>query len=222
MLSLRLLLIFLLPHLSLPLRFPALPKHVPSTLFLSSFLLITPPAHALDATMIGRTLCTQTSTPSKVTVSCLGGPLTSLDNLSLHPVSANENGISTSSIRNPSKFSPPWSYSSATSNPDIAWLSLITEINSLSDSQILVNTKTNPEATYYYLHATVPTSFPPLNSLDDLEFILRPSDNLVLYRSSTRTSVFVYPLQQQVGDKDTNIKRLEGIRKNLNWSELKY
>ena len=71
------------------------------------------------------------------------------------------------------------------------------------------------------MHATAPSATPP-GSVDDMEFILNPREKLVFYRSVTRDSVFVYPLQQPVSDRGANLKRLEEIRSALGWEKLRY
>jgi len=63
---------------------------------------------------------------------------------------------------------------------------------------------------------TAPAKVPP-GSTDDLEFLLRPADKIVLYRSATRDTVLVYPFQQPLSDQESNLKRIEQIRSELGW-----
>jgi uncharacterized protein (DUF1499 family) len=163
----------------------------------------------------GRKGCTIQSDPSRTIVTCTGELLQSPSNSSsrLSSISANENGVSTSAVKNPSRYSPPWTYSTETSDPRVAWKSLQ---NAVTQSGATIEYQND-----HYMHATIPSlSLPGINGLDDLEFLLRPDDNLVLYRSASRVAVYVYPLTQPVSDQNSYLKRLAAIRRSLGWGEL--
>lgn len=194
------------------------------------------------ATSAGRKECKTTTTPSTTTVTCTGDILKPIEKTNegeegktflsyegrLSKIAAAENGVSTSAVRNPSRYSPPWSYLTETDSADVAWRSLVNAVNTVEPNIEIV------KLTDRYMHAIIPSSFPKFDfgnigdssnsetapGYDDIEFMLKPEDNLVLYRSASRTSIFVYPLTQPVSDRNANLNRLEKIRNKLGWSLL--
>jgi hypothetical protein len=198
------------------------------TLFPLLPTLSSPSARAIEefATSAGRKSCTTVSDPSKTVVVCRGELAdVAAPEVRLSGVAATENGVSTSAIKNPARYVPPWTYLTETSDPGRAWESLKRAVREAAHAEIVAEVK-RPDNAFYYLHAVVPTVTPPLglsddgSGLDDLEFLMRPLDNLVLYRSASRTAVFVYPLTQPLGDGNTNLYRLEKIRSVLGWQKL--
>eukprot|EP00752_Nemacystus_decipiens_P006957 g6243.t1 len=154
--------------------------------------------------------CSTTTNPSYSVVSCVR---TGLDrNGRLLGCSSSENCLSTSAVKVPGKLGSPWEYSRQTSDADRAFASLVRAVEDTSE----VTVKTI-DAKGYYILAEFPSKVPP-GSVDSVEFLVKPEDQIVLYRSVSRDTLFLYPLQQPVSDQGKIKERLEGIRKDLGWT----
>lgn len=122
--------------------------------------------------------------------------------------------ISTSSVGNPSKFGPPWSYQPQTDDPDVAWRALKSAVLSNRDPGVIVESVDGPQL--YYMRAEFPSTW---KGIDDVEFRLITTDALVTYRSASREAIFIYPLQTPINT-NKNKNRLEEIRNFLGWEEF--
>lgn len=122
--------------------------------------------------------------------------------------------ISTTSVGNPSKFGPPWSYQPQTDDPDAAWSALKQAVSENRDNGKIVESLDGPKE--YYLRAEFPSS---IRGTDDVEFRLVKDDSLVTYRSASREAIFLYPLQTPINF-DKNRTRLSDIRNSLGWEEF--
>lgn len=122
--------------------------------------------------------------------------------------------VSTTSVGNPSKFGPPWSYQPQTDDADLAWAALKKAVAENRDKGSIVEAVDGPEE--YYLRAEFPSSF---KGTDDLEFRLLKKDAIVTYRSASREAIFIYPLQTPINT-DKNKTRLLDIRQALGWEEF--
>lgn len=178
------------------------------------------PLSALAASVTGQTdssrVCKTVSTPAATITTCLGYGLQKDGRL--NGCAADEACIATSAVRNPSKFAPPWtpnSVSPEASDINRAWRSLVGAVQDQSDLKIVERSDDS-----FYLRCTG-TATVPADGVDDVEFrMLAETPPRALFRSATRQSVFVYPLQQPVPNQKSHAERLEQIRRRLGWETL--
>ena len=131
---------------------------------------------------------------------------------------ADESCISTSAIRNPSKYGPPWKPVNAAEAADAsrAWRAVAAAV---AEEPGLTIVEQDDGARY--LRATGAATVPN-DGTDDVEFIMRSEGSradVLLYRSATRQSLFLYPLQQPVANQKSHEQRLPSIRRRMGWEE---
>ncbi|CAM9542089.1 unnamed protein product [Scytosiphon promiscuus] len=186
-------------------------------LSLALSILLSSPASSLaaDSGMPGSGPgCSTSTNPSYSLVSC---ERTGLDRDGrLLGCSASENCLSTSAVKVPGKLGSPWEYSRQTEDADRAFGSLVRAVEGTSEA-----TMKTIDVNRRYILAQFPSKVPP-GSVDSVEFLVKPDDQIVLYRSVSRDTLFLYPLQQPVSDQGKIKERLEGIRKELGWSMYTY
>ena len=178
------------------------------------------PSSALAASITGQTdasrLCKTASTPAATVVTCLGYGIQKDGRLA--GCSADEACIATSAVRNPSKFAPPWApnkLSPEASDVKRAWRSLVAAVEEQEGLTMVDRVDDD-----YYLRCTAPSAVPS-DGIDDVEFrLLAELPPRAVFRSASRQSVFVYPLQQPLPNQKSHAERLEAIRIRLGWETL--
>mmetsp|Transcript_5419 Transcript_5419/g.10655 ORF Transcript_5419/g.10655 Transcript_5419/m.10655 type:complete len:243 (-) Transcript_5419:80-808(-) len=173
-----------------------------------------PGAGAASVTGDSRRRCTTVSDPSKTIVTCRGFGLSSEGRVG--GCAADEACVATSAVLNPSKYGPPWRPLSTLEDIDRAraWRAVVSAVTDEPGLTIVEQDDAVP-----YLRAEAQSTVPP-DGTDDVEFVLRDDSGVrLLYRSATRQSVFLYPLQQPVANQQSHIKRLASIRERLGWAE---
>ena len=126
------------------------------------------------------------------------------------------NCVSVSAIKNPSQFGAPWDYTSSTKDAEEAWKALKRAVK--EDATLRVVEEDDAKK---YLHAITPSKVPQ-KGIDDVEFLLIPSEKIVTYRSASRSNAYVYPYQTAISDGGNNKKRMKEILARLGWVELNY
>jgi len=152
-------------------------------------------------------LCKTDSDPFKTIVTCINY---GLENGRLRGCNSDEACIATAQDTSNSQYAFPWT--SSTSDAPRAWTSVVAAVEDQPDLKIVVR-----EDDKFYLRATAKSKVPP-GGTDDVEFLVisgPDSKPLVSFRSSTRQTLYVYPLQQPVDNQQSHIDRLKAIRSRL-------
>lgn len=150
-------------------------------------------------------------------VTCLNFGLSAKDQR-LSTCAADESCISTSAVRNPSKYGPPWKPVNQMEKSDAsrAWRAVVSAVVEEPGLKIV-----EQDDDVRYIRATG-LSTVPQDGTDDVEFIMRSEGeraDVLLYRSATRQSLFLYPLQQPVANQKSHEQRLTSIRRRMGWEE---
>jgi hypothetical protein len=126
--------------------------------------------------------------------------------------------IASSAVQNPSKFAPPWApnkLSPEAADVGRAWRALVGAVEDEAGLTIVERVDDK-----FYLRCTATASVPS-DGVDDVEFrLLNELPPRALFRSATRQSVFVYPLQQPFPNQKSHAEKLEAIRRRLGWEQL--
>eukprot|EP00903_Cladosiphon_okamuranus_P010780 g10186.t1 len=109
------------------------------------------------------------------------------------------------------RYMAPWSYTKDTQDASVAFSKLLKAVENDPGLKLVDQ---NPDA--LYITATAKSAVPP-DGLDKLEFLFKPEDGLVSFRSKSLKNVYAGPVM--VGDGGSNRNRLEALRKKLGWPE---
>ncbi|CAM9867381.1 unnamed protein product [Ectocarpus sp. 12 AP-2014] len=109
------------------------------------------------------------------------------------------------------RYMAPWSYTGDSKDASAAFAKLLKTVE--NDPQLKV---VDQDADALYISAMAKSAVPP-DGFDKVEFLFKPSDGLVSFRSKSLKNVYAGPVI--VGDGNSNRNRLEALRKKLGWPE---
>ncbi|CAM9236379.1 unnamed protein product, partial [Pylaiella littoralis] len=110
------------------------------------------------------------------------------------------------------RYMAPWSYTGDTQDVSAAFAKLLAAVE--KDPQLKL---VDQDAEGLYILAKAKSAVPP-DGFDKVEFLFKPADGLVSFRSKSAKNVYAGPVL--VGDGGSNRNsRLEALRKRLGWPE---